>query len=262
MPNRRAIGVDIGGTRLLVGAVDAGLDVHHRTQRVVSGLDQSSLLDAAVDAIEEARRAAGSEIAAVGFGLPSPAEASGRTLSLSEPPLADVAVADVMAERLGLPAFADTDANVAALAEHRAGAALGSREAVVLMIGAGIGAGVILGGEVQRGLGVADAFHGAAPAVIELAHDGDRAAIEALAALGRRLGEVVAGLVAAYEPQVVVVGGAMVAAGELLLAPARAELRTRLGGEDVPIVAARFGVDAALVGAAALAFDGVQRRAA
>ena len=54
-------------------------------------------------------------------------------------PLADIAFADVMAERLDLPVFVDNDGNVAAIAEHRAGAAQGASEVVVLTIGTGIG---------------------------------------------------------------------------------------------------------------------------
>jgi glucokinase len=249
MPTRRTIGVDIGGTRLLVGAVDPGLDVHHRTQRAVSGLDHPSLLRAAVDAIEEVRDAAGSEIAAVGFGVPSPAQGSAPTLSVTE-----ATFADVMAERLGLPAFVDSDANVAALAEHRGGAARGVHDAVVLSIGdGGIRAGTILGGELQRDTGTMVVGVTAAELadLVERAHDGNRDAVDALAALGRRL----AALVAAYEPEVVVIGGAMIAAGALLQEPAGAEL-------GAPFVPARFGVDAGLVGAAALAFDGVERLAA
>src|SRR5207302_11244709 len=69
MPGRRIIGVDMGGTKLLAGAVDAGLAVHRRAQRSVTGLDQSSLLDITVEAVEEARESAG-EIEAVGFGIP------------------------------------------------------------------------------------------------------------------------------------------------------------------------------------------------
>ena len=51
MPGRRTIGVDMGGTKLLAGAIDTGLSVHHRVQRSLTGLDQSSLLDVAVDAV-------------------------------------------------------------------------------------------------------------------------------------------------------------------------------------------------------------------
>ena len=57
MPARRIIGVDMGGTKLLAGAVDWGLRVHHRASGAVTGLDQSALLDTAVDAVEEARDA-------------------------------------------------------------------------------------------------------------------------------------------------------------------------------------------------------------
>jgi glucokinase len=254
MPIRRTIGVEIGATRLLVGAVDAGLDVHHRTQRAVSGLDQPSLLDAAVDAIEEACSAAGSDVAAVGFGIPSPGEGSGPALTPAVLTAAGPPLADLMAERLGLPVFVDTDANVTALAEHRAGAARGAREAVVLTIGQnGVRSGVILGGELQREQPLAAVEVNAAQfaRLVERAHDGDGSAIDALAALGRALGA----FVSHYGPEIVVIGGAMIAAGDPLLVPARAEL-------GVPVVPGRLGVDAALVGAAALAFDGLGRRAA
>ena len=71
MPGRRTIGVDMGGTKLLAGAVDIGLEVHHRAQRTLTGLDQSALLDIAVDAVNETRESADGEVEAVGFGIPS-----------------------------------------------------------------------------------------------------------------------------------------------------------------------------------------------
>ena len=50
---RCVIGVDLGGTKLLAGAVDPErLTVHHRTRREVFGIDQAALLDAAVDAVK------------------------------------------------------------------------------------------------------------------------------------------------------------------------------------------------------------------
>src|SRR4051794_41639187 len=58
VPARCVIGVDLGGTKLLAGAVDPErLTVHHRTRREVFGIDQSALLDAAVDAVKEASEA-------------------------------------------------------------------------------------------------------------------------------------------------------------------------------------------------------------
>ena len=56
-----------------------------------------------------------------------------------------------MTERLGLPVFVDNDGNAAAIAEHRAGAARGASEAVILTLGTGIGGGLILRGLPYRG---------------------------------------------------------------------------------------------------------------
>src|SRR5436305_3377732 len=281
MPGRRTIGVDMGGTKLLAGAVDTGLSVHHRAQRSLGGLDQSSLLDIAVDAVEEARDFADGDVAAVGFGIPSLMDQRTRRAVVAvNLPLADIAFADVMAERLGLPVFVDNDANLAALAEHRAGAARGCNEAVVLTIGTGIGGGLILRGELYRGaigagaelghmvidldgprcqgncpnrgcvealasgtalarealrvarerpesgLGqaLADGREIAGPLVTELAHDGDEAASEVIELIGTRLGVAIASYVNIFNPEVVVIGGGVIAAGKLLLAPARAEL--------------------------------------
>jgi glucokinase len=320
MPARRTIGVDLGGTKLLAGAVDPGLGVHHRTQRTVTGLDQSALLDVAVDAVLEARESAGEEVAAVGFGIPCLIDQrSGTAVMAVNLPLADIAFADVMAERLGLPVFVDNDGNVAALAEHRAGAARGASEVVMLTIGTGIGGGLILRGEPYRGgigagaeLGhmvidmdgprcqgncpnrgcvealasgtalarearriaterpdsaLARTLRGgrelAGPIVTELAHDGDSAAIDVLKLIGSRLGVAIASLVNIFNPQVVVIGGGVIGAGELLLGPARevvAQRALRPSRDEVRIVAARFGVEAGMIGAAALAFDGLKLR--
>jgi len=316
----RTIGVDMGGTKLLAGAVDAGFGVLHRSQRTVAGLDQSGLIDAAVDAVLEAREAAGGEIAAVGFGIPCLMDQrTGIGVVAVNLPLANVAFADVMTERLGLPVFVDNDGNLAALAEHRAGAAQGCSEAVVLTVGTGIGGGLILSDRLYRGaigsggeLGhVVIDMHGPrcqgncpnhgcvealasgtalareavtmarerpdsglgqalsegreilGPLVTELAHDGDEAAVEVVELIGRRLGVALVSLVNIFNPQVVVIGGGVIAAGELLLAPAREVVAERAlppSKDEVRIVGAHFGVEAGMVGAAALALDGVAGR--
>jgi glucokinase len=285
------------------------------------GLDQSALLDTAVDAVQEARDAAGGEVAAVGFGIPCLIDQrTGVAVMAVNQALANIPFRDVMAERLGLPVFVDNDGNVTALAEHQAGAARGAREAVVLTIGTGIGGGLILRGELYRGsigsgaelghmvidmngprcqgncpgrgcvealasgtalareatrlarerpqsgLGRALAAGRApsGPLVTELAHDGDATAIDALALIGERLGVAIASFVNIFNPEVVVVGGGVIAAGELLLGPARAvvaRIALAPSRDVVRIVAARFGVEAGMVGAAVLAFDGLARQA-
>jgi glucokinase len=322
MPARRVIGVDLGGTKLLAGAVDAELSVHHRTQRPVAELDQPALLDTVVDAVDEVRRSAGAAVEAVGFGIPCLIDQrTGVAVMSAHLDLHDLAFGDLMAERLGLPVFVDNDGNTAALAEHRAGAARGATEAIMLTVGTGIGSGLILRGQLYRGAigagaelghvvidldgpdcqgncpnrgcidvlasghalareaeriareqprsGLARALEAgrelAGPLVTELAHDGDPAAIEAVGLIGARLGVGIASFVNIFNPQVVVVGGGVIAAGELLLAPARAVVAARAlrpSRDEVRIVAAELGVEAGMIGAAAMAFDALALREA
>jgi glucokinase len=78
-----------------------------------------------------------------------------------------------------------------------------------------------------------------------------------LAEVGRRLGEGIAGLVNVLDPEIVVVGGGAVEAGDLLLEPARLAFRQSVEvaahRPDAPIVPAHLGNDAGAVGAADLA---------
>jgi len=314
------IGVDLGGSKLLAGAVDPALNVHHRATRPARGTDQSSVLDAVVGVVTEVRDAiegASGTVEAVGFGIPCLIDhAHGVAVMAVNLPIAGVPFADLMAERLGLPAFVDNDANAAMLAEWRHGAAQGARDAALLTLGTGIGGGLVVGGMLQRGsqgagaelghmvvqadgppcqgncpnrgcleamcsgtalareatkiardrpdsglghaLAVGREING--PLVTELAYDGDAAAIAAIALIGRWLGVGIANLVNMLNPDVVIVGGGVIAAGELLLEPARAEVRERAlspSKEHVRIVPARFGAESGMLGAAALALDGI-----
>src|SRR4051794_16197024 len=146
------IGVDLGGTKLRAGIVDAEARVHHRTRHVAQGLAQAALLSTAEAAIREVLDASGAEVSAVGFGIPALIDPQRRVVTFcNHLPLEGLAFADVMTERLGLPVFADNDANVAVLAEHRLGAAQGTRNAMLLTLGTGIGGGLIVDGELYRG---------------------------------------------------------------------------------------------------------------
>ena len=315
------VGVDMGGTKLLAGALDENLNVHHRAHRNMRGLDQDALLDATVDAVQEVRDAAEAPMRAVGFGIPCTIDQErGVAVQAVNLPLHDVLFRDVMAERLGVPAFLDNDANVAALAEHRYGAARGARHSVTLTVGTGIGGGLVLEDRLFRGsvgaaaeLGhmvvdmdgprcqgncpnrgcleavasgtalareargaaeqVPDSALGRAaasgrevtgPLVTELAHDGDEVSREVLALIGRRLGVGIASLVNIFNPEVVVVGGGVMGAGELLLDPAREEMASRAlrpQRDLARVAAARFGGEAGMVGAAALVFEELAARA-
>jgi glucokinase len=94
--------------------------------------------------------------------------------------------------------------------------------------------------------------------VVELAHDGDRAAREVVALIGSRLGVGIANVINIFNPEVVVIGGGVIAAGDLLLDAARevAMDRALSPSKDVAkIVPTRFGSEAGMLGAAVLALD-------
>jgi glucokinase len=94
--------------------------------------------------------------------------------------------------------------------------------------------------------------------VTELAHDGDETARAVLAEVGRRLGYGLVGVVNVFNPQVIVIGGGAIAAGDLLLAPAREVVAERAlppASADVRIVPTHFGDESGMLGAALLAFD-------
>ncbi|MEA2374904.1 MAG: glucokinase [Thermoleophilaceae bacterium] len=314
MSPRRVIGIDAGGTKLLGGVIDEGLAVRHRVRRLWRGSERGEVLDVLVDAVEEARAAAPDAVA-VGIGIPSLIDwETGVSAFSVHLPLDGVPFRDLMQERLGLAVHVDNDANLAMLAEHRAGAARGCRHAVLLTLGTGIGGGLILDGKLYRGAhggagelghvvvdmdgppcqgacpnrgcleamasGTAIGREGAAAAerepesalarelregreitgalVTELAHDGDAAAAGVLGVVGERLGVGIAGIVNTFNPEVVVVGGGAVAGGELLLEPARRVVADRAlppNRDQVRIVAAHFGEEAGMMGAALLALE-------
>lgn len=311
------IGVDLGGTKLLAGALDGEFNVHHRVHRTARGLAQADLLEVIVDAVTAAVHAANGPVHGVGFGIPSLVDrARGTSAHSVHLPLHDVPFREVMARRLELPVWVDNDATAAMLAEWRLGAAARARHAVLLTLGTGIGGGLVVEGALVRGargmagelghvvvnpagpscgpgcpnrgclealasgtalarealvlagehprsaLGraVAAGEEVTGPLATQLADEGDPAAVEAVRRIGRWLGVGLAGLVNALDPEVVVVGGGVVAAGDHLLAPAREALaRHALPplGELVPVVPARFGAESGMVGAAALAWEGL-----
>jgi glucokinase len=99
------------------------------------------------------------------------------------------------------------------------------------------------------------------PLVTAAAQQGDATALWVLDAVGRRLGEGIAGLVNVLDPDVVVVGGGVVAAGELWLGPAREVFRSSIEAPEhrpeVPLKAAELGNDAGGIGAALLALEAI-----
>ncbi|HET6212705.1 MAG TPA: ROK family glucokinase [Micromonosporaceae bacterium] len=308
------IGVDIGGTKVLGGVVDPEGQVLAQTRRETPADDVPQTLNLIIDVVAEL--AAAHPVEAVGVGAAGWIDAS-RSTVLFAPNLAwrNEPLRDKVAAAVHLPVVVENDANVAAWAEFRFGAARDAADSMVMFtVGTGIGGGIVLGGELVRGShgiaaelghicavpdghpcgcgrrgcleqyasgsalvrfaqaaakddpsraalllelagGAPDTITG--PMVTSAARAGDEAARGAFAEVGKWLGNGLADLVQIVDPQVLVVGGGVIDAGELLLGPTRRTYvealaqRAKLPIGDV--AAAQMGNLAGVVGAADLA---------
>ena len=291
--SRRVIGLDAGGTKLLAGVVDeAGSVLHRNVHPWPRGASREDVLRLFREALDEA-----GDADAIGVGLPATMDiANGVAIGCRHLPIEGFGFRDWLATETGLPVWVDNDATLALLAEAQRGAARHATDAVLLTIGTGIGGGIMSGGRLVRGdrgaagepghmtieadgppcpgncpnRGCLEAFV-SGPALarmgwptaadaIAAARGGDEDARVALEQMGEKLGVGLASLMNLLDPEVIVIGGGAMAAGELLLGPAREELRRRAlppGRDLVRIVEAKFGPDAGMLGGAVLAFDGL-----
>jgi glucokinase len=304
------IGVDLGGTKMLVGVL-ADAEPLYEQREASTGQTEDELVELLVREVEEAREARPG-VAAVGLGIPATIDHDrGVAVAAVNLPLSNLPIRDIVSERTGLPVFVDNDGNVAALAEHLYGVAKGLPHMVMLTVGTGIGGGLILDGEIYRGSTGAGAElghvviqadgppcqgncpnHGCVEAlasgtalgregraaaesnpdsalgkllaageevdgktVTEAALAGDELAIEVFELIGSRLGVACSSFANIFQPNAIVVGGGVIAAGGLLLEPARREVRERAltPMDETPILEATLGNDAGMIGAAALA---------
>ena len=110
------LGVDVGGTKVAVGAV-AGCEATEIVEHPTDTSGSAPLLDGIEAGVREVVGKVG-EPAAIGVGVPSQIEfASGTVLTSVNIPLAGVPLREVLGHRLGVPIYVDNDANCAGLAE-------------------------------------------------------------------------------------------------------------------------------------------------
>ncbi|MCP2165320.1 ROK family glucokinase [Goodfellowiella coeruleoviolacea] len=153
------VGVDIGGTSVRAGVVDAAGSVLD-TARTPTPSGVAPLEQAIAATVGQLARR--HPVSAVGLAVAGFVTSDRRSVRFA-PHLAwrGTPVADRMTEVLGMPVVLEHDANAAALAEYRFGAARGARVAVLVALGTGIGGALLIDGQVFRGA------HGVAP---ELGH--------------------------------------------------------------------------------------------
>jgi len=163
MSRRPAIGIDIGGTKVAGGLVDVDGHITHRARRDTPHRSKSPSVveDTIVEVVAELMQVVGPEtVAAVGIGAAGFVAADRATvvfaphLSWRHEPLQEA-----LHKRIALPIFVDNDANAAAWAEWKFGAAQGETHLMMITLGTGIGGGILIHGQVQRGrFGIAGEF--------------------------------------------------------------------------------------------------------
>jgi len=284
------IGVDVGGTKIAVGIVDADARMS-RIVRVPTPVGQgpAAIVAAIVEAIG-ALHADDLAVAGVGVstgGIVDPR--SGRILAATDvlDGWAGRSLADELSSLVQLPVTVDNDGNAFAVAQIRLGMIQGT--VLCVSVGTGIGGGVVVAGRLHRGTRYAAGEYGhlpyetdrrcscglpghveavaAGPALTEEYHRlggraltlpaavqaGDPLAADVVDEGGHALGTALAGVAWALDADLVLLGGGVARVGAMLLEPLRDGLNGRLAhGRSIPVDLGRGGPDATLIGAAGL----------
>ncbi|MEU1372517.1 ROK family transcriptional regulator [Streptomyces triculaminicus] len=276
---RRARSVSLSGDAGIVVGVDFG----HTHLRVAIGnlahrvlAEEAEPLDVDASAAQGLARAehlvksliaaAGisqDKIVGVGLGVPGPIDVESGVLGSTAilPGWAGTNPRDDLAARLGVPVHVDNDANLGALGELVWGAGRGAADLAYIKVASGVGAGLVINGQIYRGPGgtageighitldesgpvcrcgnrgcletftaaryVLPLLHSAHGAdltmarMVQLAHDGDPGCRRVIADVGRYIGSGVANLCNLLNPSRVVLGGDLAEAGDLVLATIR-----------------------------------------
>jgi predicted NBD/HSP70 family sugar kinase len=240
-----------------------------------------------------AAAAGASHVLGIGLAVPAPLDAGGRVgVSNTLPGWVGRAPAEELERAIGAPVRPENDANLGGLAEALWGAGRGHRLIVYIKAAAGIGAGLVVDGQVYRGAsgtagelghtvvadsgpvcrcgnrGCLEMLAGGAALVAQLtpsgspvrtvaelvgrAREGDPGCRRVLADAGEHLGMAVANLVNLLNPELVVLGGELGLAEELVLTP----LRGRVQRASLPPSAQAVRVEPAALGNRAEALGG------
>lgn len=291
---RFALVADLGGTKIAAALVNDAGRITHRLLAPTPPEGGAAVVDAVANLF---RSLPIKGTCALGVDVPGLAHPRGIVWAPNLPGWERMPLGAMLRRRFKMPVLVESDRNAFVMGEAWRGSAKGCTDAVFIAIGTGIGAGIISGGRLLRGSGelsgclgwmaVRERFlpiyekigclesHVAGPGlaraasrsfkrptdawqVVKLARRGDPIARRILAAAGHDLGLALANLVDVLNPQIIVIGGGVAAAGNLLLAPAREAVRRwaqPLAARQVQIRRGQLGAEASLLGMAKLCFD-------
>ncbi len=150
------VGIDLGGTNIAAGVVDEKFRIIARsklkTNRELSG---DEVIRCCAEAARLAVENAGlkmENISAVGLGSPGTVNCETGVIEYANNlNFANTPAAEILRSELGIPAYAENDANAAAYAEFVAGSAVGAKDVVCITLGTGVGGGIIIGGKLYSG---------------------------------------------------------------------------------------------------------------
>lgn len=148
-----AIGIDIGGTKILGGLVDASGAVLEEVRVPSPAQDPEQLIIAVVDLVQQLQgKAAGQELAGAGVAGAGFIDANQSTV-LYAPNLnwRNEPLRDKLREHLDLPIVIENDANAAGWAEYKFGAGRGVKDMIMLTLGTGVGGAVVSDYKLRRG---------------------------------------------------------------------------------------------------------------
>ncbi|MCX4696361.1 ROK family transcriptional regulator [Streptomyces sp. NBC_01408] len=220
------------------------------------------------------------KVIGVGLGVPGPIDVESGTLGSTAilPGWAGINPRQELSQRLGVPVYVDNDANLGALGELVWGSGRGVKDLAYIKVASGVGAGLVINGQIYRGPGgtageighitldesgpvcrcgnrgcletfaaaryvlpLLQGTHGpelTMERVVELARGGDPGCRRVITDVGRHVGSGVASLCNLLNPSRVVLGGSLADAGELVLAP----IRESVGRYAIPSAARQLSV--------------------
>ncbi|MFE9840126.1 ROK family transcriptional regulator [Streptomyces goshikiensis] len=278
------IGVDFGHTHLRVA-------VGNLAHQVLAEESEPLDVDASwVDGFDRAEALVGrlirgigvgrEKVIGVGLGVPGPIDVESGTLGSTAilPGWAGINPRQELSQRLGVPVYVDNDANLGALGELVWGSGRGVKDLAYIKVASGVGAGLVINGQIYRGPGgtageighitldesgpvcrcgnrgcletfaaaryvlpLLQGSHGpelTMERVVELAREGDPGCRRVIADVGRHVGSGVASLCNLLNPSRVVLGGSLAEAGELVLGP----IRESVGRYAIPSAARQLSV--------------------
>jgi glucokinase len=290
--------VDIGGSKIAAARVSRNGGVSDFAEITTPSAGGYKVVEAVAKLLKQRSE---KEVGAIGVDVPGLAYPDGHVWAPNIRGWKRMPLGPILKKQFRLPTLVESDRNAFVVGEAWQGAARNCRDVVFLAIGTGIGAGILADGHLLRGHGglagsvgwmaLRDQFQPiyksvgcfeahasgtgigraasrrfgcklSARQLTAMARQGNKEAKSLLERAGHDLGLALANLVDVLNPEVIVVGGGVAAAGNLLLGPARETMKRwgqPLAVGQVHVVRSRLGTRAGLLGAAKLTFDYCER---